>query len=617
MRWRIVMLGLLLTAGLVQAQGDSPPITPQTASRVQPLAMLGNGEANDLAFSPNGKLLAVATSVGVLYTETRAPEATQRLEGAPFFAVRVAMRPDGAQIAAGSTDFALRVWDLATGRLIAERYDHGGTVSALSYSPDGQWLATAGGEAGVIVWSAESLEPVRAIPANGEAIRALAYSPDGRLIATAGDLPVITIWNAESGAVMRELPAAGGVVDSLVFLPDGRLVSGGELGAVEIWNVETGEASGGYQNDDRPVWDMAVRADGRLITVGGDEILRVHVPDTGALESEIVNMPRYPLRAVAVSGTLYATASAQDVGIWDATSGARIGRIRMPDKTESAAFSPDGATLAVGCTDGVIEFWDVATRTLRSTVDLERGSVLFVLYRDAAEVVAATEDGTLVVVNPLTGDRRDIPAHQTRISGLVGLVGDRDIVVSTAIDGTLRFTDIAAGFSAERESRDDTMFTAVATTGMPGVVALGTSDGYVTVARIAERRLRPEPDRFLLGGEAVASALAISPDGRALVVGATDSALRVFNLGNLQHPPRVLTSFFGPITGIAFSPDGRVIAVTSQDNLVRLIAPDGTTVLLEGAAHVAPALWPAFSPDARLLATTGEDGVTWLWGLAE
>lgn len=614
MRWRIAILGLLLMAGLALAQGDSPPITPQTASSVQPLAMLGNGEANDLALSPNGKLLAVATSVGVLYTETRAPEATQRLEGAPFYAMRIAMRPDGTQIAAGSTDFALRIWNLASGALIAERYDHGGTVNALAYSLDGQWLATAGGEAGLIVWNVETLEPVRTIPASGEAVRALAFSPDGRLIATAGELAAITVWNAETGEIAREFRPARGAVGSLAFLPDGRLVSGGEFGAVQVWDVVTGEPAGGYQNDDRPIWDMAVRDDGLLVTVGGDEYMRVHVPESGELQSEIVNMPRHPLRAAAVSGTLYATASAQEVGLWDSSTGTRVGRIRMPDKTEAAAFSPDGATLAVGCTDGVVEFWDVATRTLRSTVDLERGSVMFLLYRSEAEVVAAAEDGTLVVVNPQTGDRRDIPAHETRVSGLASLDGDRDIVVSTAIDGTLRFTDIVMGQSVERESRDNTAFTAMAMTGAPGIVALGTNDGYVTVARIAERRLRPDPDRFLLGGEAVALALAISPDGRALAVGSTDSALRVFSVGNLESPPRVLTSFFGPITGIAFSPDGGVMAVTSQDNLVRLIPADGSAVLLEGVAHVAPTLRPAFSPDGRLLATTGEDGVTWLWG---
>lgn len=614
MRWRIAILGLLLTAGLALAQGDSPPITPQTAGSLQPLAMLGNGEANDLAFSPSGKLLAVATSVGVLYTETRAPEATQRLEGAPFYAMRIAMRPDGAQIAAGSTDSTLRIWDLPSGKLIAQRTDHGGAVNALAYSADGQWLATAGGEAGVIVWNVESLEPARTIPASGEAVRALAFSLDGRHIATAGELAAITVWDAATGEVVHEFQQGQGAIGSLVFLPDGRLVSGGESGAVQVWDIEAGEQVGGYQNGDRPIWDMAVRDDGLLVTVGGDEYLRVQVAESGESHGEIANMLHHRMRAVAVSGTLYAIASAQDVSLWDSTSGTRVGWIRMPEKTESAAFSPDGTILAVGCTDGVIEFWDVATRTLRSTVDLERGSVMFVLYRSENEIVAAAEDGTLVVVNPLTGDRRDIFAHEARVSGLVSLNDDRDVVVSTAIDGTLRFTEIAAGISAERERRDNTAFTALALTGAPGVAALGTNDGYVTVARVAERRLRPNPDRFLLGGEAVATALAISPNGRALAVGSTDSALRVFNVGNLQSPPHVLTSFFGPITGIEFSPDGSVMAVTSQDNFVRLIAADGSTVLYEGAAHTAPALRPAFSSDARLLATTGEDGVTWLWG---
>ncbi len=60
-----VALPASLTTLPVQAQGREP-ITPENARRAMPLAVLSYGYSTDVAWSPDGKTLAVATSTGVL-----------------------------------------------------------------------------------------------------------------------------------------------------------------------------------------------------------------------------------------------------------------------------------------------------------------------------------------------------------------------------------------------------------------------------------------------------------------------------------------------------------------------------------------------------------------------
>src|SRR6478735_11504807 len=62
-----------------------------------------------------------------------------------------------------------------------------------------------------------------------------------------------------------------------------------------------------------------------------------------------------------------------EVGVvfWDLEADreiARLGDLPASSEPRSLAFSPDGATLAVGREDGSVELWDAATRTLRRTI---------------------------------------------------------------------------------------------------------------------------------------------------------------------------------------------------------------------------------------------------------
>lgn len=104
--------------------------------------------------SPGGRWIALGTEEGMVSVQSTImrderwsiPEAHQG-------AVRViAWSPDGAAVASGGEDALVKVWEAATGTVLALYTEHTGPISALDWSPDGCWMTSAEEAGGPYVW---------------------------------------------------------------------------------------------------------------------------------------------------------------------------------------------------------------------------------------------------------------------------------------------------------------------------------------------------------------------------------------------------------------------------------------------------------------------------------
>jgi WD40 repeat protein len=119
----------------------------------------GRGTVEGVAFSPDGKTLAMASQTGNVHLwDVASGKRLETLKGHSSAAQAVVFSPDGRTLASGGADHTVRLWNVQTRRPLMQ-LDPGSIelgdmgVMTLAFSPDGMHLL-AGGVGGSFFWSA-------------------------------------------------------------------------------------------------------------------------------------------------------------------------------------------------------------------------------------------------------------------------------------------------------------------------------------------------------------------------------------------------------------------------------------------------------------------------------
>ena len=105
---------------------------------------IGRGTLNQLAWTPDGKSIAVASSIGV-YLYDAQTFSVQRCITSSVTVDSVTFSPDGTLLATGSIDGTARVWRMSDGSLVRTLTGYTNGARSVAFSPDGTLLATGSG----------------------------------------------------------------------------------------------------------------------------------------------------------------------------------------------------------------------------------------------------------------------------------------------------------------------------------------------------------------------------------------------------------------------------------------------------------------------------------------
>jgi WD40 repeat protein len=510
----------------------------------QELRTLTGHEAHlvSAAVSPDERLVASCDSAGfVKVWELATGRVVRTLRYSTIHVRCVGFSPDGRTLATAGRDPTVRLWDVATWTERACLRGHVLTINSVAWSPDGRWLVSGGNDHRAVVWDVATQREVHALPGHTDWVNCVAWSPDGKVLATAGDERIVRLWEAESWRLLGTLEGHKERITVLAFSPDSRwLASSGWAGII--------------------VHDVAQRA----------EVTRVE-PGASVL-----------------------------------------------------SFSPDGRLLLAGLDNSRVHFWEVGDpggQLQRLPGAIGHGGVLcaVVLVRGGELLVTAADGERTVKVwhaPPLT-DRRPC-----RFPGVcLAIAPGRDLAVTADPAGTLQLRSFSRGTELAALPGHSQPVSSAVFSPQGDLLATSAPTGQVFLWDTATRQLW---HRLQLPGP-LAPSLAFSPDGTLVAVGSETTHSELPRGGTLQlwqvQTGIVKTTFrsLGPglrraLVLSAFSPDGQILATESEAQLMLWRVATGEQLAVLRSSQGVFCL--AFSPNGTVLATGGSGHVINLWDVA-
>jgi WD40 repeat protein len=212
--------------------------------RMRPVVFKGaTGIVQDIVLSPNGKLLAAASSDNtIMLWDVATHRGQTTLRGLVGKVFALAFSPDSKMLAAaGGNDHTIMLWETATGKRLAGLRGHTDTIHCVAFSPDGKTLASASSDKTSTLWDLVSCKPRMTLRGHTSAASSLSFSPDGQTLASGSWDETIRLWEIASGKQTMELHHQG-YVYHVIFSPDGKHLASGDMGAVvKLWDSATGE----------------------------------------------------------------------------------------------------------------------------------------------------------------------------------------------------------------------------------------------------------------------------------------------------------------------------------------------------------------------------------------
>jgi WD40 repeat protein len=576
------------------------------------------GAVYSAAFSPDGVRVVTASGDNTARLWDAATGALLAVLHGHTHLVRSAVfSPDGVQVVTASGDNTARLWDGATGISLAVLKGHTGSVWSAAFSPDGARVVTASGDNTARLWDAATGASFAVLRGHTSGVMGAAFSPDGARVVTASEDRTARLWDAVTGALLSVLQGHTGFVWSAAFSPDGtRIVTASDDKTARLWDAATGASLTVLRGHTRLVRSAAFSPDGAgVVTASDDNTARLWDAATGASRAVLRGHTRL-VRSAAFSpdGARIVTASDNNTArLWDAATGELLAVLEGHERPLwSAAFSPDGAWVVTGSDDDTARLWDVAMSTSLAVLHGHTSRIMGAAFSpDGARVVTASEDNTARLWDAATGASPAVLQGHTGSVWSVAFSADGARVVTASEDNTARLWDAATGASlAVLHGHTGSVWSAEFSP--DGVRVVTASDD--NTARLWNA-LTGAPLTVLQGHTDSVRSAAFSPDGARVVTASSDSTARLWGAAT-GVPLAVLQRHRRSVWSAAFSPDGARVVTASNDRTARLwdVATGALLAVLHG--HARSVYCAVFSPDGTRVVTASGDNTARLWDAA-
>jgi WD40 repeat protein len=390
------------------------------------------------------------------------------------------------------------------------------------------------------------------------------FSPDGKILAAMLGTEV-TLWNVSTGKKVLTLKKVKGDPAAIAFSPDNRTVAvasirgkmpGGES-EITVWEVPSGKEVHRLKGKNDEISTLQFAPDGRALLIGSLQYER--------------------------------EGSTGTVKMWNLHEN-RLGRLNVRNGKPVSSLVLLADQSVVVQSDEDVELWDAKTWEVKYSFepseedeDEANRRSRFLMSAKRAVAVAFSRDG-LTISAEIPGE--GVRHWDSRTGGLRDQTGGvKDGAVS---DDT---ADAAVAMSANGDFRAE---------------ATGSGVRVTNVGKGTE-------EEFKFSGDGPIAALALSPDGKLIVVATGD---QIAVLKTADKAPAVTFDVGQEITAVAIDPSGQLVAVARADRSIVFWSLKTGSMQGELRKHQNVINALAFSPDGRMLASGGDDRTAILWEVA-
>ncbi|HEY6969913.1 MAG TPA: TIR domain-containing protein [Candidatus Angelobacter sp.] len=592
---------------LVAGSGDGLARVVEVPSGKEVSRINTGGRVDVVAFSPDGRLVAVGADYKALVFETLSGKQISELTHGSSLET-VTFSPDGRNVATASRDMTARVFEASTGNQIAQ-FQHGDAVWAARFSPDGRYLATASGDGSARVFEVETQKLISQLD-HGASVNTVVFSPDGAAVATASDDYTARVFETSTGKELARLYHTTsvfavafspdglylatssqdatarifeiknarevsrlvhsgvikridmGLITRIMFSPDGRsVVTAGQDGTARVFDAGSGLEIGRVPHGDR-VTDVALSPDGRyLATASFDHTIRLREV---ARYNELsrFSTPLADKLVFSPDGRYLAATNriANSVPVFNATTGKQV--LKLEYRAVGAAFSPDGTHVALAGGDKVARIFETATGTPGLEL-MHEGELYAVAWSPDGRVLATSsvfiENNhsftALRLFDAQSGRQQWRLNYDGLLTGLAVSPGGHYLAGGFGASSDTRLLDTQSGKQIRLDHEGGLLAISFSRNGQ--FVALGSGDGVARIYEIASGRKLAE-----LTHEDWVNDVAFSPDSRYLATASRDRTARVYEAVTGQEVSRIHQQY--PILAVDFTPDGKALLTAAM-----------------------------------------------------
>lgn len=276
-----------------------------------------------------------------------------------------------------------------------------------------------------------------------------------------------------------------------------------------------------------------------------------------------------PVRDIVISndGRHALTTGFDDLAIlWDlATSKPALQFVGHEAAVNAAVFLGDDRIASVG-DDGTLRIWDKATAKPLSTIQAHtKKAVSVAVSSDGRYIATGAWDRFAMVWDAETGQElRVFDGHRASIN-VVAFTGDGKSVLSGGYGGYVWLWPVDASAGEAR---------LIASTGFPVNDMAVSGDGRVLVVGAADGKVRafalPDGEELheFSGHEGAVLAVAVNRDGTVIASGATDGYLLLWEGGD-KPKSRLPVEYYRAVWSIAFTPGAEQVFAAGVDRVAR------------------------------------------------